>query len=90
MFIVRELRVAYARPAQLDDLLDVTVGVEHLGRAQFTLAQQVLRGGEALVRASVNLACVTQRLVPADARARGAARGAGRTRCLPLAAEEGA
>ena len=58
LFIVREFRVAYARPAQLDDLLDVTVGVEHIGRAQFTLAQQVLRGGEALVRGSVNLACV--------------------------------
>ena len=58
LFIVREFRVAYARPAQLDDLLEVTVGVEHIGRAQFTLAQQVLRGGEALVRASVNLACV--------------------------------
>jgi acyl-CoA thioester hydrolase len=58
IFIVRELRVAYARPALLDDLLDVTVGVEHLGRAQFTLAQRVLRAGEALVHASVNLACV--------------------------------
>jgi acyl-CoA thioester hydrolase len=58
IFIVREFRVAYARPAQLDDLLEVTVGVEHIGRAQFTLAQQVLRGGEALVHAAVNLACV--------------------------------
>jgi acyl-CoA thioester hydrolase len=59
LFIVREFRVAYARPAQLDDLLEVTVAVEHIGRAQFTLAQQVLRGGEPLVRASVNLACVS-------------------------------
>jgi acyl-CoA thioester hydrolase len=59
IFIVRELRVAYARPALLDDLLEVTVGVERLGRAQFTLAQQVLRAGAELVRGSVNLACVT-------------------------------
>jgi acyl-CoA thioester hydrolase len=59
IFIVREVRVAYARPAQLDELLDVTVGVEHIGRAQFTLAQQVLRGGEPLVRGAVNLACVS-------------------------------
>ncbi len=59
LFIVREFRVAYARPAQLDELLEVTVGVEHIGRAQFTLAQQVLRSGEVLVRASVNLACVS-------------------------------
>jgi acyl-CoA thioester hydrolase len=59
LFIVRELRAAYARPALLDDLLSVTVAVEHLGRAQFTLAQRVLRGDEILVQASVNLACVT-------------------------------
>lgn len=58
VFIVREVRVAYLRPAQLDDLLEVTVGVEHIGRAQFTLAQQVLCGGQALARGSVNLACV--------------------------------
>ena len=58
LFIVRELRATYARPALLDDLLSVTVGVEHVGRAQFTLAQQVLRGEELLVEASVNLACV--------------------------------
>jgi acyl-CoA thioester hydrolase len=58
IFIVRELRVVYSRPALLDDLLEVTVGVERLGRAQFTLAQRVLRAGEALVSASVNLACV--------------------------------
>jgi len=58
LFIVREVRVAYARPALLDDLLRVTVGVEHIGRAQFTLGQQVLRGEELLVEASVNLACV--------------------------------
>jgi acyl-CoA thioester hydrolase len=59
LFIVRELRVAYARPAQLDDLLTVTVSVQHLGRAQFTLAQQVLRGEDLLASASINLACIT-------------------------------
>ena len=65
IFIVREVRVAYARPAQLDDLLEVTVSVEHIGRAQFTLSQQVLCAGQALVRGSVNLACVaSERLRP--------------------------
>jgi acyl-CoA thioester hydrolase len=58
LFIVRELHVSYARPAVLDDLLTVTVGVERLGRAQFTLDQRVLRADEQLVQASVNLACV--------------------------------
>lgn len=58
LFIVRELRVGYSRPALLDDLLSVSVAVEHLGRAQFTLLQETLRGDETLVQASVNLACV--------------------------------
>jgi acyl-CoA thioester hydrolase len=59
LFIVRELRIGYARPALLDDLLDITVAVGHLGRAQFTLLQQVVRAGAVLVEASVNLACVS-------------------------------
>jgi acyl-CoA thioester hydrolase len=59
LFIVREVRVSYARPALLDDELTITVGVEHLGRAQFTLDQRALRDGEMLARGSVNLACVS-------------------------------
>jgi acyl-CoA thioester hydrolase len=59
LFIVREVRVTYVRPALLDDLLQVTVAVQHLGRAQFTLRQQVLRDAELLADASVNLACVS-------------------------------
>ena len=58
VFIVRHLEVAYVKPAVLDDLLVVTAAVQKLGRAQLTLVQEVLRGREALVRASVNLACV--------------------------------
>jgi acyl-CoA thioester hydrolase len=58
VFIVRHLDVAYMKPAVLDDLLAVTAAVQNLGRAQVTLVQEVLRGSEALVRASVNLACV--------------------------------
>jgi len=59
MFIVREVRVNYMRPAQVDDLLTVTAVLHHLGRAQFTLGQSVLRGEEVLVQGTVNLACVS-------------------------------
>jgi acyl-CoA thioester hydrolase len=66
LFIVRELRVSYLRPAQVDDMLTVTATVENLGRAQFTLDQRVLRGADLLVQGSVNLACVSvQGLKPA-------------------------
>jgi acyl-CoA thioester hydrolase len=71
MFIVRELRVSYLRPAVVDDLLTVTAAVEHLGRAQFTLEQRVLRGEEALVEGSINLACLSSaELKPARVPAR--------------------
>jgi acyl-CoA thioester hydrolase len=59
LFIVRELRINYLRPAHIDDLLTVTAAIENLGRAQFTLDQLVLRGADLLVHGSVNLACVS-------------------------------
>jgi acyl-CoA thioester hydrolase len=59
LFIVREVRVSYLRPALVDDLLVATAQIEHLGRAQFTLAQHVLRGEDLLVQGTINLACVS-------------------------------
>jgi acyl-CoA thioester hydrolase len=59
VFIVRHLEIAYMRPALLDDLVTVTAAVEKMGRAQLTFAQQVRRDGETLVRAAVNVACVS-------------------------------
>jgi acyl-CoA thioester hydrolase len=58
MFIVRHLDIAYMKPAVLDDVVTVTAAVQKVGRAQVTLVQQVMRGTEELVRATVNLACV--------------------------------
>ena len=43
MFVVTDTSVRYLRPARLDDLLDVTVQVQHAGRAQMTVAQQAWR-----------------------------------------------
>jgi acyl-CoA thioester hydrolase len=58
VFIVRQLEIAYLKPALLDDLVTVSAQVGKLGRAQLTFAQEVRRGGETLVRAAVNVACV--------------------------------
>ena len=46
VFVVTDTRVRYLRPARLDDLVAVTVRVEHAGRAQMTIAQQAWRLGE--------------------------------------------
>lgn len=59
VFVVRSLKMNYLRPALLDDLLDVTAAVVELGRSRFLLQQNVMRDGEILVRAEVELACVT-------------------------------
>jgi len=58
VFIVRHVDIAYVKPAVLDDLIIVSTAVEKLGRAQVTLVQEITRGSEVVVRASVNLACV--------------------------------
>jgi acyl-CoA thioester hydrolase len=58
VFIVRQLEIAYMKPALLDDLVSVSATVEKMGRAQLTFAQEVRRDGETLVRAAVNIACV--------------------------------
>mgnify|MGYP001792224798 CR=1 FL=1 len=58
VFIVRQLEVAYMKPALLYDLVMVSAAVEKMGRAQLTFAQEVMRNGEILVRATINVACV--------------------------------
>ena len=58
MFIVTDTSVRYRRPARLDDLLDVTVRVQHAGRAQMTVAQQAWRGTELIAEGSIRIGCV--------------------------------
>lgn len=59
VFIIRQLEIAYVKPALLDDLVTVTAAVAKMGRAQLTFMQEVKRAEETLIRASVNVACVT-------------------------------
>ncbi|HEX7326159.1 MAG TPA: tol-pal system-associated acyl-CoA thioesterase [Rhodanobacteraceae bacterium] len=67
VFVVRELNIAYDRPARLDDQLDSTVRVARLRAASIDLAQDVVRASDnaGLARAKVQIACVdTQAWVP--------------------------
>ena len=54
MFIVSDTSLRYLRPARLDDLLDITVQVEHAGRAQMTIAQQAWRRGDVAAATSAD------------------------------------
>lgn len=60
VFVVRELDIAFDKPARLDDELEATVQVTHRRAASFALAQDVLRvaDGITLARANVRVACV--------------------------------
>lgn len=55
--VVRRLAVEYARPARLDDLVEVSTEVRRAGAA-LLLRQEVRRGGEHLAALDVTLACV--------------------------------
>ena len=60
LFIVRSIDMKFMQPARLDDLVNVGAEIYRLGRAQVTLLQEVHRNECTLVRARVNLACVTR------------------------------
>jgi acyl-CoA thioester hydrolase len=57
-FAVRGLQIDYLKPARLDDELVVVSHVSSLGRAQLVFEQRVERAAEALVTASVRVACI--------------------------------
>jgi acyl-CoA thioester hydrolase len=54
LFVVHRADVRFRRPARLDDLIDVSA----VGRARVEFSQQIRRGDELLVEASIELACV--------------------------------
>jgi acyl-CoA thioester hydrolase len=61
MFMVYGLALDYHRPARLNDALRVTAAIATSGRVRLDFEQQVLRGEERLVSATVRAACVHPR-----------------------------
>jgi len=63
MFVVTDTAVRYRSPARLDDLLDVTVRVQHAGRARMSIQQQVWRRGAQesvlLAEGTIRIGCVS-------------------------------
>ena len=57
-FIVSETKVRYRRPARLDDVVDVSVAVVHLGQASLEIAQEARRAGELLADGTIRIGCV--------------------------------
>lgn len=73
LFIVSELAIEFLKPARLDDALNISVGIENLGRVRITFHQEIRRGEEVLLRARVSVATVSAEgfkpvEIPADVR----------------------
>jgi acyl-CoA thioester hydrolase len=58
VFIVAETRVRYLLPARLDDLLEVTVNPQSIGRVGLQVHQQARRDGALLAEGDIRVACV--------------------------------
>jgi acyl-CoA thioester hydrolase len=61
IFVVRRALLDFARPARLDDMLEVTVEPLKFARVYVRLAQEVRRGTQVLAHAEIKVACLRQR-----------------------------
>lgn len=65
LFAVVKVTVNYRRPARLDDALEVSARVTHLGRSSMVFEQSIRRGdGELLCDGEVRVACLTAAFKP--------------------------
>ena len=60
LLVVTSLAIEYLKPARLDDNLAVSVHLESLGKVRCTFVQEVRREDEVLVKARVNVACLSE------------------------------
>ena len=59
-FVVRSMQIDYLRPARMDDVLDVVTWPIAVKGASITLAQEVRRGDDVLVKAQVRVAFISE------------------------------
>ena len=74
-FVVTDTALHYREPARLDDVLEVTVQVAHVGLASLTVAQQARRAGRLLAEGTIRVGCIDlgtfrPRRIPEDILAR--------------------
>ena len=58
-FVVRSMQIDFRKPARMDDILEIVSATEEVKGASVVLHQQVMRGGELLVEAKVQVAFVS-------------------------------
>ena len=58
-FAVRRMNIDFLRPARMDDLLTIETTPESVGGASIALVQRILREDETLLKATIQVACVS-------------------------------
>ena len=58
-FVVRKMQIEFFRPARMDDVVNIITRPDEVRGASVTLRQDVMRGDEKLVEASVQVAFVS-------------------------------
>ena len=61
IFVVRRALLGFARPARLDDMLEVTVEPMKVARVYVDLVQEARCGTQLLARGEIRVACLNQR-----------------------------
>jgi acyl-CoA thioester hydrolase len=74
-FVVTDTSLHYRAPARLDDTLEVTVAIGHVGQASMTVTQQARRAGDLLAVGTIRVGCIDlgtfrPRRIPEDILAR--------------------
>jgi acyl-CoA thioester hydrolase len=59
-FVVRSMHIEYLKPARMDDVLEVVTWPIAVKGASITLAQEVRRGEDVLVKAQVRVAFISE------------------------------
>jgi acyl-CoA thioester hydrolase len=59
-FVVRSMALDYFKPARMDDVLDIVTWPVNVKGASITMAQEVRRGEELLVKAEVRVAFISE------------------------------
>jgi acyl-CoA thioester hydrolase len=58
-FVVRSMTIDFLKPARMDDVLEIVTQTAEVKGASVTLHQQVMRGGDVLIEAIVQVAFVS-------------------------------
>ena len=57
-FVVRDVSIRYLKPAMLDDEITISAVLTNVSKFAFEMSQDVCRGSEVLVTASVKSVCI--------------------------------